>query len=383
MPSSQNHSLLVNTLCILSLLLAVLPQQSRATALWADGRYCYSMFGMDFFTGLCEIHGVYNLKVFDYTYEEFITRNTVRDTVAVADTIYADYPDVPAYFNKSEIVPFKENRGYYTGIAPIQGSWSERDSIVGCSVASFCCLNQYRNTCGIWGNFYRQYAWNTTSYKDDLFVPTPDRITVCRVGEAVFCYAKEMPKLPSTIVSIGKCAFACCEIDTVCISEGVREILHKAFYKAKVKKMILPSTLNYVGASVIVADTTVIYAQEPPYAPVWRDQNNAPKMLQKSQIVIVPDGTRAAYESDLFWGQATIKEMGEEDTAVSRVKSATNKVVKNSNYIEILNSTSSIVNVFSIDGKRVYSGSSNRIGPLQKGVYIVKIGQDRVCKIKI
>jgi hypothetical protein len=130
----------------------------------------------------------------------------------------------------------------------------------------------------------------------------PDGFTT--MGEVAFGDNQSLTsaQLPGTMVSVPECAFfGCTSLAKVTLDEGITTIEESAFcYCPSLHELTLPASLDSIGDCVFIGDTwidrLVFRGSVPPAVPnsdnIFNDYNT---------LLIVPQGSTAAYRSHPFW----------------------------------------------------------------------------------
>ena len=130
----------------------------------------------------------------------------------------------------------------------------------------------------------------------------PDGFTT--MGEVAFGDNQSLTsaQLPGTMVSVPECAFfGCTSLAKVTLDEGITTIEESAFcYCPSLYELTLPASLDSIGDCVFIGDTwidrLVFRGSVPPAVPnsdnIFNDYNT---------LLIVPQGSTAAYRSHPFW----------------------------------------------------------------------------------
>ena len=101
----------------------------------------------------------------------------------------------------------------------------------------------------------------------------------------------------------------------------------------------------------------------------------------------MPIGSRSKYMADELWSKffVNIVEIAD-DEFPTHIKTVTGgktlSVNIGGNTITISDNSANRVEIYTTDGQLVYSGTQKTIGPLAKGIYIVKCG-NKVKKISL
>ena len=209
------------------------------------------------------------------------------------------------------------------------------------------------------------------------------------------CESIENLKLPETLDSIGIMAFYKCRLpQNLIIPNSVTYIAPQAFaYWWGLKKLTLGRSLIKIewdafGGSDKL-DSVYCLAETPPEINEttfnsllsYESPENFPCTL------FVPIGSKSKYMADELWSKffVNIVEIAD-DEFPTHIKTVTGgeklSVNIDGNTIIVSGNGANRVEVYTIDGQLVYSGTQKTIGPLAKGIYIVKCG-NKVKKISL
>lgn len=161
------------------------------------------------------------------------------------------------------------------------------------------------------------------------------------------------------------------------VPEGITNIRDFSFDPYYLEKVILPTTLNYIGSNEFGGynNVTIISkADNPPYL----NYSAFGSSTYSNAKVYVPAKSLELYKSDIGWGdffniypldESSVEEVEPDD---ARFTISGNTVIINTNCT---------VEIYGIDGKTYYKGSENSV-TLPNGIFIIKIN-DMVKKIRI
>lgn len=124
----------------------------------------------------------------------------------------------------------------------------------------------------------------------------------------------ESINLPTSVKAIGRQTFEYSNIKRIIIPEGVTELQYQTFYCCKkLKSITIPKSLNYIGQQVFgetELDTIHCLGIEPPFIEVNAfSSNSGPE--KRYPLLIVPNGTKEAYQNAMIWKECQILEESE------------------------------------------------------------------------
>lgn len=162
------------------------------------------------------------------------------------------------------------------------------------------------------------------------------------------------------------------------IPEGIENIGDFACTNNIIQKIILPSTLKQIGGaslSAVKLKYIISKASNPPIVGLQA----FPKSAYTDAILYVPSESIEAYKNDPAWSCFfNIYEISE-DAGTNAIEADDNPITVNGNMITV--SSKEDIEIFSLDGKRVYKGNSSPIY-VPNGLYIIK-ANGKSIKIKI
>ena len=208
--------------------------------------------------------------------------------------------------------------------------------------------------------------------------------TVTTIQDYAFssCNKLKTIELGSQLTNIGICAFkGNTSLDSILIPNSVQSIDANAFSDCtSLKKVTLGKSINKYGTCILAgcnaiegifvsATTPFKFSSTSSYPFNYTNYNNA--------TLYVPEGTTAAYKSVKPWSNFhTIKEW-DPNKGVGEISDSDYPQIFVENGRIVVSGTKSIVNVFDLSGRLMFSGNGNDIPALGKGIYIVAYGNER------
>lgn len=215
--------------------------------------------------------------------------------------------------------------------------------------------------------------------------------TVTEIGEGAFqdCSDLESIEIPNSVTKIGDFAFyRCYMLKSVTFGNSVTEIGDYAFYNCYIylTSVEFPNSVTKIGYRAFGDCTSLneVYCKmETPVVAdynVFQSENHFIGNPYEDAVLYVPEGCKEAYEKVDPWRNFwTIEEF--DATGISSVTvNGGQFVTVDGGTIKVDNAGGQAVNVYTVGGQCVYSGTDSTISNLAKGVYVVKSG-DNVAKI--
>lgn len=215
--------------------------------------------------------------------------------------------------------------------------------------------------------------------------------TVTEIGEGAFndCRDLESIEIPNSVTKIGDYAFYRCYIlKSVTFGNSVTEIGDYAFYNCYIflTSVEIPNSVTKIGRRAFgdcYSLNEVYCKMETPVVAdydVFQSENHFLGNPYEDAVLYVPEGCKEAYEKVDPWRNFwTIEEF--DATGISSVTvNGGQFVTVDGGTIKVDNAGGQAVNVYTVGGQCVYSGTDSTISNLAKGVYVVKSG-DNVAKI--
>ena len=205
-----------------------------------------------------------------------------------------------------------------------------------------------------------------------------DMPSVTTIGDRAFggCDALTSVDMPS-VTTIGDVAFYYCSALTSVDMPSVTTIGDYAFYYCNaLTSLDIPASVTTIGydAFSVCSSLTSVYCHWD--EPLECDPGFTDEVLENA-ILFVPRETVDAYRSVKPWSEfANIEEGGYSGIADATASEVVIKVIDGAIVIEGGDGTASapLVEVYSVGGGCVYSGTDSSIGGLGHGVYVVKVG---------
>ncbi len=230
---------------------------------------------------------------------------------------------------------------------------------------------------------------SVTSIGDEAFwgcdgltsVEIPNSVT--EIGRYAFCNCDGLTSIdiPSSVTSIGGEAFSECKsLTNVTIGNSVTEIGEYAFYCCgRLTSLTIGRSVKAIGEYAFSGCSAIKEVYCMMETPV-EIEAEFPNRVLNNAVLYVPKGTKDEYEMVYPWSAfSTIEEF--DATGISGVTvSGGQFVTVDGGTIKVDNTSGQIVNVYTVGGQCVYSGTDSTISNLAKGVYVVKSG-DNVAKI--
>lgn len=202
-------------------------------------------------------------------------------------------------------------------------------------------------------------------------------------GSEVFnkCASLQKIEFPSTLKSLGTWSFQNCGFINIEVPEGITVIPQGSFpYNKNLEKVVLPSTLKSIEIYAFILDnklnTVTVKSMTPPtvdksaffYSGVPASQ----QLNLKNVTLYVPEGSIDAYKAADVW-----KDFGN----IKAIDSGVEDLVADDFDVEIsglsltFKGYEGIYQVYTVDGRMVYSGSKSSVTLPAKGIYIVRTGK--------
>ena len=213
-------------------------------------------------------------------------------------------------------------------------------------------------------------------------------------GLASDCIALEEVKFPSTIKEIGKEAFYNCDkLINVDIPEGVTTIDDIAFYNCDFEKIVIPSTVLYLGKNSFYTSTLKAIYSKAAFAPLCGGNDDINAMggtpfgaISVETPIYIPIGSKANYQATAGWNRFTnfietndFSGVASADLPASRAYWKDGSLV-----VECAGADVEKCEIYTLDGRLAASvsiGMGATEVALPCGSYIVRMGNE-VLKIK-
>ena len=207
--------------------------------------------------------------------------------------------------------------------------------------------------------------------------------SVTSIGDEAFksCSGLTSVTIGNSVTSIGDKAFQYCSgLTSIEIPNSVTSIGLSAFsYCDGLTSLTLGSSVTSIGSSAFFCCSGLKEVYCKMGTPVETDARFEDEALMNATLY-VPTGCKEAYEKVDPWRNFwTIEEF--DATGISGVTvGGGHFVTVDGGTIKVDNADGQTVNVYTVGGQCVYSGTDSTISNLAKGVYVVKLG-DNVAKI--
>lgn len=210
----------------------------------------------------------------------------------------------------------------------------------------------------------------------------PDSVTSIGGNAFEHCTGLTSLIIPNSVTFIGDGAFMYCTgLTSLIIPNSVTSIEGFTFaYCSGLKSLTIPNSVTYIGTGAFHYCTALesIYMQcEVPVkcAPSFSDENF------EAAVLYVPTGTLSAYKEVEPWKNfRNIKEM--DFSGVDGIEAGGKLQISVENGCITVGGNYESVTVYNMQGRVVYSGSSQVIDNLAPGIYIVRAGS-QTAKVSI
>jgi hypothetical protein len=264
-------------------------------------------------------------------------------------------------------------------------------------LSAWCKIDLYSNP--------NSYAHNLLVNGEEITDLTiPDDVT--EIKPSVFCFCDKMTSvtIPSTVVSIGGSAFdTCSALTSVVFEDGASDLSldMNAFFRCSIEKAYLGRQMDFLGLSGATLKTvefgenvqSIVCVELPGYTslknvivhsvfpPAFQGAYFADSTYQTATL-FVPESAISNYQSAVGWENfLNVKSLDDYDAALNDVRIDSNATFSVCNGVLHIDGDAN-VRVVAVNGTVVYSGNDNRDIALNKGLYIVIVG-DNASKIAV
>ena len=236
-------------------------------------------------------------------------------------------------------------------------------------------------------------------------VTIPNSVTSIGVSAFYDCDKLAAITIPNSVTSIGDYTFyKCSSLTTVTIGNSVTSIGERAFYECdKLTTVTIPNSVTSIGNGAFADCSSLTTVTIPNSVTTIGDnafsrcsslesfymqcevpvecEPDIPDNVLKSAVLYVPTGTLSVYEKVDPWRNFwNIKEM--DFSGVDGIEGGGKFQVSVENGCITVGGNYECVTVYNMQGRVVYSGSSQVIDNLAPGIYIVRAGS-QTAKVSI
>ena len=201
----------------------------------------------------------------------------------------------------------------------------------------------------------------------------PNNVTTIGNGAFYECTALASIDIPNSVTSIGVLAFCgCTELTSITIPNSVTTISGNTFSRCTgLTSITIPNSVTSIGESAFADCTGLTSITCQATTPHIIDETTFDK-VDKTIPVYVPEGSVADYQAAIGWKDFT----NYQETTTTGI--AQNLVAGKELTLQgktLLFTEIQTVEVYTINGEQVYSGTTQRVDLPQAGVYMVRTPQ--------
>lgn len=210
--------------------------------------------------------------------------------------------------------------------------------------------------------------------------------TVQSIGDGAFCGCSSMQSfdIPNSVESIGNKAFEGCErLTYVHIGEGVKELGQEAFWMCSgLTSVVIPDSVTILGASLFsrcssLQEMTVLPTEPPTFERLFYYPTYNPLQGVPSRIpVYVPMENLEAYQTADDWKSMNLQPIG--STSVQTATALASDIVIAGNEVLLPVGLDAEVQVYDMNGRLVLNTTESSFSLHNKGLYVIKAGNEVV-----